>query len=232
MNLLERQWRVSRAEAEEALQGCFEQLARPRAFCNVVLEPEDSFGAWLTTRARYALLKHWTQERRHKRLLDAPVENPTPRQIKFDEQKACLHFELSEWPRDRHDMKTPEGILAEDSDAKFVGRLFAKLEPQYRRRGRGLLFEHLKATLLAQRTDSDREVNDRLKYLRGGVGQAKSRIKKKLCDAAHALEKEARARHPQQLFRGAAGTPSRATTITHGRERRRDGSLTCSSGPR
>ncbi len=103
---------------------------------------------------------------------------------------------------DRQDLKTPEDILAKTSDAKLLERLFARIEPIYARRRRGL-FNRLKATLLERTSVLDTELDKR--------PSDKWRMKNELRRAARCLEHENQARNPSHRVEGGARVRGRAT---------------------
>lgn len=203
---------ASRDAADEATQGCFLRLCERSDLEKLVLAPEESFGSWLITRAWYSLQKHWTRERKQQRLQRAPGDDPTPAALAFDEHKARLHFELCERQEDRQDMKSPESILAQASDAKLLERLFARIEPAYRRRRRGL-FERVKATLLQRAIDSDGQLDKR--------ASDKWRMKNELSRAAFGLESQDRAQNPQRWLEGGVHTRHRTGGAGRGSRQRR-----------
>jgi hypothetical protein len=221
---------VSRDAADEATQEVFIALMTRDWLSNLVLGPEDSFGSWLISRAWYSLKKHWGREKRLQRLLGAADAGPadagppgtglrdaspaapsrTPSIGRLALQKSKLHFEMRASYEDRHDMKTPEDILAKASDAKLLERLFARIEPMYARRRRGL-FNRLKARLLEQASEPDAELDKR--------ASDKWLMKKELQRAAYYLELEDRDRIRNQRPEGARARDR--TTSARGPKRSR-----------
>jgi hypothetical protein len=201
-NHLRRRSGVSPEAADEATQEVFTALLTRNWLSKLVLNPEDSFGSWLISRAFYSLKKHWAREKKLQRLLRAPEanareEDPTASSQSFEEQKAKFHFELRASQEDRQDLKTPEDIVAGSHDAKLLERLFARIEPKYTRRRQGL-FARLKATLLERTSEPDAELDKR--------ASDRWLIRKELGRAAHYLENETRARNPNYWREGGGRT--------------------------
>ena len=194
---------VSLDAANEATQEVFLALLKRKWLSKLILTPETSFGSWLVSRACYSLRKHWRREKKPKRLLCPPlVDETTSRQ--FEERKAKLHHELSTEPEERHDLKTPEDILAKACDAKLLERLFARIEPNYTRR-KGGLFERLKAKLLeAGDADTELKMHD----------SEKSRMRKELQHAAFFLEREDQRRNPSRPLASQWTRPARRLATT------------------
>jgi hypothetical protein len=232
---------VSREAADEATQEVFVALMTRDWLSNLVLGPEDSFGSWLISRAWYSLKKHWGREKRLQRLLGVPeapradagppgtglpgaspsAGGPAPSTRRFELQKSKLHFEIRASYEDRHEMKTPEDILAKASDSKLLERLFGRIEPIYARRRRGL-FNRVKARLLEQTSEPDAELDKR--------ASDKRRMKNELRCAAYYLELEDRARIRNQPQEGARARDR--TTSARGPKRSRSHSGGPLSRPR
>lgn|GEM_PF-2461584 len=215
--------RVSAEAANEATQDLFLGLLKRKWLFNLLLTPETSFGSWLASRACFSLQKHWRREKKPKRLLcPTETDETTPQSRQFEERKAKLHHELSTEPGERLDLKTPEDILAETCDVKELERLFAKIEPMYTRRKRGL-FERLKAKLLEGARTSGSGPRTR--------ASERSRMMKELLRAALVLEQEARRRNPNRQLESELRI--RSTTISHrARRRQLPASSERASGPR
>ena len=222
--------------ADEATQEVFVSLMTRDWLSKLVLGPEDSFGSWLISRAWYSLKRHWSREKRLHKLLatsetgstgsgdacasEASSETCTP---SFELHRSKLHVELRASHEDRQDMKTPEDILANVSDARLLERLFARIEPIYARRRRGL-FNRLKATLLERTSESDTELDRR--------ASDKWRMKNELRRAARHLENERRPRNPRHGTEGGARGRGRATTSALGRGNARGRSPRLPTEPR
>lgn len=214
---------VSPDAADEATQEVFVSLMTRDWLSKLVLGPEDSFGSWLISRAWYSLKRHWNREKRLQKLLGTSETGPAGAGLpdarpseasstacapRFELQKSKLHIELLASHEDRQDMKTPEDILANVSDAKWLERLFARIEPMYARRRRGL-FNRLKATLLERTSETDAELDRR--------ASDKWRMKKELRRAARYFENERRPRNPRHGTEGGVRGRGRAATNALGR---------------
>jgi len=217
---------VSPDVADEATQEVFIALMTRDWLSKLVLGPEDSFGSWLISRAWYSLKKHWGREKRLQKLLGAGearrADAGPPSNGRFELQKSKLHFEMRVSLDDRQDMKTPEDILANASDAKLLERLFARIEPIYTRRRRGL-FNRLKARLLEQASGPDAELDKR--------ASDKWRMKDELRCAAYYLELEQRARIGSQRLEGGARARDR-TSGARVRQRSRRQTASLANGSR
>ena len=228
--------------ADEATQEVFMALITRDWLSKLELRPEDSFGSWLISRAWYSLKKHWGREKRLQKLLGAPEArrpdagppgtglsdacpseaSSVPGTPRFELKKSKLHFEMRASHEDRQDLKTPEDILVKISDAQLLERLFARIEPIYARRRRGL-FNRLKARLLEQTSGPDTELDKR--------ASDKWRMKDELRSAAHYLAIEDGARIRNQKLEGGARARDRASSA-RARQRSRSQSTSLPNGPR
>jgi DNA-directed RNA polymerase specialized sigma24 family protein len=165
---------ASQSVADDATQGCFERLLKIQALSTLELEPADSFGAWLASRAWYFLRNHWKQEKKHRPLpLGAALER---RQA---ERQALLLADQRVQLEERQ-QPTPEQSLDQDRALALLEGAFARLRPEYEALGQALLFDHLRATLLREASNadlSDAELRQRLGYCRSYVAGARHRLK-------------------------------------------------------
>jgi DNA-directed RNA polymerase specialized sigma24 family protein len=114
--------------AEDVTQGFFVEALHNGRFAK--LQPVGSFGAWLRSGALHQLFNERKRARATKRRLEAP-------------QAAELR---SEWEERR--APASDRLLDQRRTALLVDKAWARLRTEYQSRGRELLFDHLRRTLV------------------------------------------------------------------------------------
>lgn len=180
---------ATRAQADDATQGCFERLLKRQDLFKLELSPADSFGSWLASRAWYFLRNQWKQEKKQRALLTDTrpgrprvevegQEHDTP-ESRLAERRVLLLFALQTQYEQQQHHKMPDRRLEEGRALELVERAFARLRPEYERLGRVRLFDHLKTTLLEEEVDTDptdAELCGQLGYRRCDIANARRRV--------------------------------------------------------
>jgi DNA-directed RNA polymerase specialized sigma24 family protein len=121
--------------AEDVTQGFFVEALRNGSFAT--LQPVGSFGAWLRSGALHQLYNERKQAKANKRRLGAPQAAELCRQLEERQAPAS------------------DRLLDQRRAALLVDRAWARLRAEYQSRGRDLLFDHLRRTLVRDPTGTD-----------------------------------------------------------------------------